>query len=64
MKNHLNRLALVGSMLAMAASGAMAGEVKLGSIAGVTGAIAELVVPIMAGRMLAAKHVNAQGGIL
>ena len=64
MNYHLNRLAVAGSMLVMAASGAMAGEVKLGSIAGVTGPIAELVVPIMAGRMLAAKHVNAQGGML
>ncbi len=64
MRKHLKRLALAGSMLAIAASGAVAGEIKVGSIAGVTGPIAELVVPIVAGRSLAAEHVNAQGGLL
>jgi branched-chain amino acid transport system substrate-binding protein len=64
MTHHLKGLAVAGSVLAMAASGAMAGEVKIGSVAGVTGPIAELVVPIVAGRSLAAKHINAQGGVL
>ncbi len=63
MNNQLKGLALAGSMFAMAASGAFAEEIKVGSIAGVTGPIAELVVPIVAGRNLAAEHVNAQGGI-
>jgi len=43
---------------------AMAGNIKVGSVAGVTGPIAELVAPIVAGRNLAAKHINAQGGLL
>jgi branched-chain amino acid transport system substrate-binding protein len=64
MKHHLKHLALAGSMLAMAASSVLAGDIKIGSVAGVTGPIAELVVPIIAGRGLAAKHVNAQGGLL
>ncbi len=38
--------------------------VKVGSVAGITGPIAELVAPIMAGRNLAAEQINAQGGLL
>jgi branched-chain amino acid transport system substrate-binding protein len=45
-------------------AGANAGEIKVGSAGGVTGPIAELVVPILAARDLAAKHVNEQGGLL
>lgn len=45
-------------------SGASAAEINVGSVAGVTGPIAELVAPIVAGRNLAAEHVNAQGGLL
>ena len=43
---------------------ASAADVRVGSVAGVTGPIAELVAPIIAGRNLAAKHVNDQGGLL
>lgn len=39
-------------------------SVPVGSVAGITGPIAELVAPIMAGRNLAAEHINAQGGLL
>jgi branched-chain amino acid transport system substrate-binding protein len=45
-------------------AGANAAEINVGSVAGVTGPIAELVAPIVAGRNLAAEHVNAQGGLL
>jgi branched-chain amino acid transport system substrate-binding protein len=45
-------------------AGADAAEINVGSVAGVTGPIAELVAPIVAGRNLAAEHVNAQGGLL
>ena len=43
---------------------AMANDIKVGSVAGITGPIAELVAPIMAGRTLAAEHVNGAGGVL
>ena len=42
---------------------ASAEEVKVGSIGGVTGPIAELIAPIMSSRLIAAKQVNAQGGL-
>ena len=60
----LLRATVAASLVAVGATGAWAGEIKVGSIAGVTGPIAELVVPIMAGRTLAAKHVNEQGGLM
>ena len=41
-----------------------AAEIAVGSAAGVTGPIAELVATIVAGRNLAAEQVNAQGGLL
>ena len=43
---------------------AFAADIKVGSAAGITGPIAELVVPILAARNLAATHVNDQGGLL
>jgi len=45
-------------------AGVFAGDINVGSVAGVTGPIAELVAPIVAGRNLAAEHVNSQGGLL
>ncbi len=63
MKSFL-RATVAASLVTAGAAGAWAGEVKVGSVAGMTGPIAELVVPIMAGRNLAVKHVNAQGGLL
>ncbi|MBF0279520.1 MAG: ABC transporter substrate-binding protein [SAR324 cluster bacterium] len=54
-------LAAAFSLASMTASAA---DIKVGSVAGVTGPIAELVAPILAGRNLAAEHVNAQGGLL
>lgn len=45
------------------ATGVQAADVKVGSVAGVTGPIAELVAPIIEGRNLAAIHVNSQGGL-
>lgn len=43
---------------------ALAEDVKIGSVAGITGPIAGLVEPIMAGRNLAAEEINAAGGVL
>jgi branched-chain amino acid transport system substrate-binding protein len=61
MKKLLSAVA-VGALLA---TPALAQEdVPVGSVAGITGPIAELVAPIIAGRNLAAEHVNAQGGLL
>jgi len=58
------RLTLAVSALALAAGAAQAADINVGSVAGVTGPIAELVAPIVAGRNLAAEHVNSQGGLL
>jgi branched-chain amino acid transport system substrate-binding protein len=64
----MKRLMTAAAMAALAtahmAGAAMAGEIKVGSVAGVTGPIAELVAPIVAGRNLAAEDVNSQGGLL
>ena len=60
----MKRLITAAALAALAAAPAMAGEIRVGSVAGVTGPIAELVVPIVGGRNLAAAHVNAQGGLL
>ena len=57
-------IALAGTMLATAAGVASAAEINVGSAAGVTGPIAEFVVPIVKARELAAQHVNEQGGLL
>ncbi|MEL6998051.1 MAG: ABC transporter substrate-binding protein [Pseudomonadota bacterium] len=43
---------------------ALADDIKIGSVAGITGPIAELVAPIMDGRALAAEHINGAGGLL
>jgi branched-chain amino acid transport system substrate-binding protein len=64
MMKSLLRATVAASLVTVGAAGAWAGEIKVGSVAGVTGPIAELVVPILAGRNLAAKHVNDQGGLL
>ncbi len=55
---------LAGSMLVVAGSAAFADDIVVGSAAGITGPIAELVAPIVAGRELATLHVNEQGGLL
>ena len=60
----IKRAALAATILAAAAGTATAADIKVGSVAGVTGPIAELVGPIVAGRNLAAQHVNDQGGLL
>ncbi|MEO1494090.1 MAG: ABC transporter substrate-binding protein [Pseudomonadota bacterium] len=52
------------AMSALLTAPAFAGEIKVGSVAGITGPIAELVAPIMDGRALAATHINEQGGLL
>ncbi len=52
------------SVLALMSAPALADEIKVGSVAGITGPIAELVAPIMDGRKLAADHINASGGLL
>ncbi|MEM9605009.1 MAG: ABC transporter substrate-binding protein [Pseudomonadota bacterium] len=55
---------LAALVAACCSTAALAGDIKVGSVAGVTGPIAELVAPIVAGRNLAAQHVNEQGGLL
>ena len=61
MKKHLLAAAVSAAILV---SNAQAADISVGSAAGVTGPIAELVATIVAGRNLAAEHVNAQGGLL
>jgi branched-chain amino acid transport system substrate-binding protein len=60
----MKKCLMTAAVAALAASPAMADQIKVGSVAGVTGPIAELVVPIVGGRNLAAEHINAQGGLL
>ena len=57
-------VAFVGVVMSLHGAGTVAADVKVGSAGGITGPIAELVVAIMAGRDLAASHVNEQGGLL
>ncbi|MGI9498984.1 MAG: ABC transporter substrate-binding protein [Geminicoccaceae bacterium] len=64
MTSTIKRLTLAVSSLALMAGSVQAADINVGSVAGVTGPIAELVAPIVAGRNLAAEHVNAQGGLL
>lgn len=60
----LSQALLAAGVLSVTASNAWAADIKVGSAAGVTGPIAELVAAIVDGRNLAAKHVNDQGGLL
>lgn len=64
MGSSIKRLTLAASAIALMAGSAYAEDINVGSVAGVTGPIAELVAPIVAGRNLAAEHVNSQGGLL
>ena len=64
MTKTIKHLTYAASALALMAGTAHAADINVGSVAGVTGPIAELVAPIVAGRNLAAEHVNAQGGLL
>ena len=64
MNSTIKRLTMAASALALMAGTSQAADINVGSVAGVTGPIAELVAPIVAGRNLAAEHVNAQGGLL
>lgn len=57
-------IAFVGAVMSLHGAGTVAADVKVGSAGGITGPIAELVVAILAGRDLAASHVNEQGGLL
>ena len=63
MTSTIKRLSMAASALALMAGSAQAADINVGSVAGVTGPIAELVAPIVAGRNLAAEHVNSQGGL-
>lgn len=56
--------ALALSLAVAAPTTALAADIKVGSAGGITGPIAELVAPIINGRVLAAAHVNEQGGLL
>jgi branched-chain amino acid transport system substrate-binding protein len=60
----ISKMTLAAAAIALTAPTVQAGEVKVGSVGGVTGPIAELVAAIVDGRNLAAKHVNDQGGVL
>ena len=64
MKSARRLAAAAAIMAAGGAAAAFAADVKVGSAAGITGPIEGLVPPILAGRNLAAAHVNEQGGIL
>ncbi len=64
MKRRLPTLPVAAAAAIMFSSATIADDIKIGSVAGVTGPIAELVASIMAGRNMAAAHVNAQGGLL
>ena len=57
-------LAVAAGALAMNGAAVSAADISVGSAAGITGPIAELVVDIVAARNLAASHVNEQGGLL
>ncbi len=57
-------IAATAAAISLGGAGTMAADIKVGSAAAITGPIAELVVAIMAGRDLAATHVNEQGGLL
>ena len=61
---HFIPLAAAAALATAGSTAAAAADVKVGSAAGVTGPIEGLVPPILAGRNLAAAHVNEQGGIL
>ena len=60
----MKRLLSAVALSALMTAPALAADVKVGSVAGITGPIAELVAPIMDGRALAATHINEQGGLL
>ncbi len=62
----MKNMMLAGAAVAVAMNGAVAtaGEISVGSAAGVTGPIAHLVGAIVDARNLAASHVNEQGGLL
>src|SRR3546814_372323 len=61
----MRRLLSAVALATLMTAPALAQEaVRVGSVAGITGPIAELVTPIMAGRNLAAEQINAQGGLL
>ncbi len=60
----MRKLLAAAALGALAVAPAQAAEIKIGSVGGITGPIAELVAPIMAGRALAAAHVNENGGVL
>lgn len=58
-------IAVAGLALALGAAGpALAQDVKIGALNGMTGGLAAYSPPILAGEELAATHVNEQGGIL
>jgi len=63
MQNKTGIHVLLSVFLALTTSTAFSADIKVGSIGGVTGPIAELVGPIIAARNLAARQVNEQGGL-
>jgi len=64
MQTSLLRGTALATVFALTAFGVSAQEIKVGSVAAVTGPIPDLIAPIVVSRNLAAKHVNDQGGLL
>lgn len=62
--NILKKTVLAASAVALMSGAALAADIKVGSVGGVTGGIADLIPAILAGRDLAAAQVNANGGLL
>ena len=60
----MKKLLSATALAALMSAPALAADIKIGSVAGITGPIAELVAPIMDGRKLAADHINQNGGLL
>ena len=60
----MKKLLTAAAVSALITAPAIADDIKVGSVAGITGPIAELVAPIMDGRALAATHINEAGGLL
>lgn len=60
----LNYFVATGLAVAAFAGPAMAEDVKIGFLGGITGPIESLVPPIVDGAQLALRHVNEQGGLL
>ncbi|MCB1463041.1 MAG: ABC transporter substrate-binding protein [Nitratireductor sp.] len=64
MNANLKVVLAAGIAAAIAGGPAMADDIKIGFLGGVTGPIESLVPPIIDGAQLAIRHINEQGGLL